>query len=80
MLDHLESSAAEKAAVVIELWLGSSGPQLVQLGLYGLAKSSQWKPAKKVERLVAKHLPALMPFRVEVFRVLRKASTLQEPA
>ncbi len=73
VLDELVECAAEKAAVVIELWLAASAPQLVQLGLYGLAKSSHWKLAKKLEKLVAKHLPAKMPFKVEVFRVLREA-------
>ncbi|MCP4661640.1 MAG: hypothetical protein GY856_40075, partial [bacterium] len=73
VLDKLVECAAERAAVVIDLWLAASAPQLVQLGLYGLAKSSHWKPAKKLEKLVAKHLPAKMPFKVEVFRVLREA-------
>lgn len=73
VLDELLAHAPKKGAAVIELWLAASAPQLVQLGLYGLAKSSQWKPAKKLERLVAKHLPAEMPFKVEAFRVLRES-------
>ncbi len=73
VLDHLEACAAEKAALVIELWLAASAPQLVQLGLYGLAKASRWKPGKKIEILVTEYLPAKLPFKVEVFRVLRDA-------
>lgn len=73
VLDELLANAPAKGATVIDLWLAASAPQLVQLGLYGLAKSSQWKPAQKLDRLVAQHLPAKMPFKVEAFRVLRES-------
>ena len=45
-------------------------PQLVQLGLYGLARSDRYTPLQKMNRLVSRHLPAFMPFKVEAFRVL----------
>lgn len=70
VVDELLVSAPLRAAAVIELWLSSSAPQLIQLGLYGLARSTEWRPVRKLERLVAEHLPAKMPFKVEVFRVL----------
>ena len=73
VLDELLACAPLRAAAVIEQWLAASAPQLFQLGLYGLAKSSHWKPAKKLERLMATHLPAKMPFKVETFRVLRES-------
>lgn len=73
VLDELMACVPVQAAAVIEQWLAASAPQLVQLGLYGLAKSSQWKPAEKLERLVAHHLPAKMPFKVETFRVLQES-------
>jgi len=73
VLDELLSDNPEKCAAVIELWLAAGAPQLVQLGLYGLAKCSKWKPAKKIERLLAQHLPAKMPFKVETFRALRES-------
>ncbi|HEX3552047.1 MAG TPA: SIR2 family protein [Thermoanaerobaculia bacterium] len=73
ILDQLLARDPDKGTALIELWLAASAPQLVQLGLYGLAMSSQWKPVKKLERLVAQHLPAKMPFKVEAFRVLRES-------
>jgi hypothetical protein len=73
VLDELMACVPERAAAVIELWLAATAPQLVQLGLYGLARSSRWKPAKKLERLLAEFLPAGMPYKVEVFRVLQKS-------
>lgn len=73
VLDALLACTPGKAAAVVEQWLASSAPQLVQLGLYGLAKSSHWKPAKKLEKLVSQHLPARSPFKVEAFRVLRES-------
>jgi hypothetical protein len=73
VLDELVMRAPEQGVAVIELWLAASSPQLGQLGLYGLAKSSGWKPVKKLERLAAKHLPAKHPFKVEAFRVLRES-------
>lgn len=73
VLDELTARDPNKGAAVTELWLAANAPQLVQLGLYGLAKTSQVKPAKKLERLAAKHLPARPPFRVEAFRVLKES-------
>ena len=73
VIDELNSQAPELAAGVIEQWLAASSPQLVQLGLYGLAKSSWWKPASKLEKLIAHHLPARAPFKVEAFRVLQES-------
>ena len=73
IIDELLASHPKKGAAVIELWLAASAPQLVQLGLYGLAKSSQWKPSRKLERLVAQYLPTRMPFKAETFRVLRES-------
>jgi hypothetical protein len=73
VLDELLAHEPEKSVAVIEMWLAAGAPQLIQLGLYGLAKSSQWRPAKKLETLVAEHLPAKSPFKVETFRVLRES-------
>jgi hypothetical protein len=73
VLDEVMAQAPELAAGVIEQWLAASSPQLVQLGLYGLAKSSWWKPASKLDKLMANHLPARPPFKAEVFRVLHES-------
>jgi hypothetical protein len=73
VLDELLVSAPEKSSAVIELWLAARAPQLIQLGLYGLAKSSHWKSVKKLERVVAEYLPANFPYKVEIFRVLRES-------
>jgi SIR2-like domain len=74
VLDELLASSQKLSASTIEQWLAASAPQLVQLGLYGLAKSDGWLPARKVDRLLAgDFLPARMPFKAEVFRVLECA-------
>lgn len=73
VLDELLAAQPAKAKLVMEQWLAADAPQLIQLGLYGLAKSSYLKPAAKIERLLAGHLPARMPFKVEAFRVLQEA-------
>lgn len=72
MLDQLLADAPQKATTMIGQWLSASAPQLIQLGLYGLAKSPKWKPARKIELLIG-HLPARTPFKAEAFRVLREA-------
>lgn len=70
VLDELLTTSPERAKTFVEIWLDSKSPQLVQLGLYGLARSDRFTPLKKVNRLVSRHLPAFMPFKVEAFRVL----------
>jgi hypothetical protein len=79
VLDELLAHSPDRAAAVIEQWLAAGAPQLVQLGLYGLAKSTRWKPGRKIERLMAEHLPAGLPFKVEAFRVLRESYPLLSP-
>jgi len=73
ILDALLENEPKEAVAVIELWLSANAPQLRQLGLYGLAKSRSFRPAKKVKKLLSCYLPATEPFKVEAFRVLRSA-------
>lgn len=73
ILDELLARSPKQAAALIEQWLAAGAPQLIQLGLYGLAKSSQWKPREKLEILVVGHLPTFSPYLVEVFRVLQES-------
>ena len=76
VLDELLASAPVYAAAVVELWLAASAPQLVQLGLYGFAKSKSWRPREKLDHLLAERLPAERAFKSEVFRVLAEAYPL----
>ncbi len=73
ILDELLAAAPAKADATIELWLGAGSAQLTQLGLYGLARSCSHRPAAKLRRLLSAHLPAILPFKVEAFRVLAAA-------
>lgn len=73
LLDWLLSEDRELGNVTIRLWLRSTAPQLIQLGLYGLAESEDWTPLQKLRLLESRYLPVDFPFKAEAFQVLQTA-------